>query len=122
MRDAPSYGIYFVVYEALCRSVSVNSTHHMGLRELVLLNFAGGAAGVVAWASIYPIDVVKSCYQALPLGDRSSYLDCARNLFRAGGWRVFTRGLSATLIRAFPLNAATFSVYEFALHHLERSL
>ena len=42
-------------------------------------------------------------------------LDCARQIRQECGWRVFARGLPAVWIRAFPLNGATFVVYEHVL-------
>merc|ERR1719481_42560 len=41
-------------------------------------------------------------------------MDCARQSIKAEGYRVFARGLSSTMIRAFPTNAATFYVYTYA--------
>jgi hypothetical protein len=68
---------------------------------------AGGAAGVASWASIYPLDVVKSRVQAAP-GRYAGWVDCARQSVRSEGWSVLTRGLSACLLRAALVNAAIF--------------
>ena len=72
---------------------------------------------------VYPIDVIKSHIQTQPL-DRpplySSFMDCARKLYQAHGSHIFTRGLLATVLRAFPLNAATFAVYELTMEYLEQ--
>lgn len=65
---------------------------------------AGGAAGVLAWASIYPIEVVKSRVQAC---DGSSAWAVWRELHK-GGWRGYFRGMPATLARAFVVNGAIF--------------
>lgn len=35
-----------------------------------------------------------------------------RKLYQLGGWRVFVNGLGTTLVRAFPVNAVTFYMYE----------
>jgi solute carrier family 25 (mitochondrial carnitine/acylcarnitine transporter), member 20/29 len=119
-RDVPSFAVYFVVYEALCREFRVGSDpHHLSARDFGLLNIAGGVAGVFAWGCIYPIDVLKSCYQTQPLTKPATYKQCYRML-RATGWGTFTLGLGATLARAFPINAATFSVYELCLHYLDK--
>jgi solute carrier family 25 carnitine/acylcarnitine transporter 20/29 len=37
----------------------------------------------------------------------------AKSLYRQYGWKVFTRGLGTTVLRAFPVNASTFYCYEF---------
>ena len=40
----------------------------------------------------------------------SGYSDCIQQSVAADGYRVFGQGLNATLLRAFPTNAATFTV------------
>lgn len=65
---------------------------------------AGGAAGVLAWASIYPIEVVKSRVQAC---DTASAWAVWRRL-HASGWEGYVRGMPATLARAFVVNGAIF--------------
>ncbi|XP_004349848.2 hypothetical protein CAOG_01328 [Capsaspora owczarzaki ATCC 30864] len=77
----------------------------------------GGVAGTVAWVSIYPLDVIKSRLQAQsarPQAQRqyAGIADCTSKILQHEGWRGFTRGLSATVFRAFPVNAVTFFVYE----------
>jgi Mitochondrial carrier protein len=64
---------------------------------------AGGAAGVAAWASIYPVDVVKSRAQA-----RREPAWAVWRALRAEGGGAMWRGLSATLLRAFAVNGALF--------------
>lgn len=161
VRDVPSFGVYFAVYEGLLRGMGVNRSGEQGkgycsvadyaavitsvcacyllcnnrphislntlfvpeltVREFLALNFAGGWAGVIAWTSIYPIDVVKSRLQTQPL-DAPMYrslLHCARELYRNEGAAVYSRGLLATVLRAFPLNAVTFSFYELSMRVLE---
>jgi solute carrier family 25 carnitine/acylcarnitine transporter 20/29 len=39
-------------------------------------------------------------------------------MYREEGFRVFFRGVNATVIRAFPCNAATFLVYSLAMRAL----
>jgi hypothetical protein len=34
------------------------------------------------------------------------------------GWKFFFRGFGVTVLRAFPVNAIIFPVYEFTLQHL----
>ncbi|KDO34468.1 hypothetical protein SPRG_00532 [Saprolegnia parasitica CBS 223.65] len=89
LRDSYSFGVYFYVYEAFKRSLiekRVDATASM----LV----AGGAAGVISWGLVYPIDVVKSCIQTLP-GDASSLEKSMRyqvqRLLREQGYAPFTK-------------------------------
>ena len=72
---------------------------------------AGGIAGVASWIGNIPMDVMKSRLQADDLSQRqyANYMDCAQKSYREGGFRIFWRGLPATCIRAFPVNAVTFA-------------
>eukprot|EP00051_Salpingoeca_urceolata_P008822 m.109190 g.109190 ORF g.109190 m.109190 type:complete len:257 (-) comp15963_c0_seq2:36-806(-) len=120
IRDAPSFGAYFVAYEAVLRGI--RSPEDSRTFEFLKLNFAGGVAGVVGWSVIYPIDVVKSKLQTQSLTEpqfRGAW-HCAQQLLRAEGLRAFFRGYNATMVRAFPLNAVTFSVYELTLRFLDQ--
>ncbi|KAK4520844.1 Septin spn4 [Mucor velutinosus] len=121
IRDAPSYGIYFWAYESMKRVLQVNPGG-----DAWKLLLAGGVAGTVSWASIYPIDVVKSRLQMQHkqhnentriLLDRpyASIKDCVVRSYKAEGAGVFFRGLWPTLIRGFPVNAVTFYVYELVM-------
>ena len=46
-------------------------------------------------------------------------MDCARTSWREEGRGVFFKGMTATLTRAFIVNAAVFSVYEFLKELME---
>jgi len=111
------------------------------------LLLAGGLAGVAGWVATFPFDVVKTRVQgsqpipvisttalALPSGIAQPLL--AREVFvndinpyrttisaiihsyRNEGMGVFFRGLSPTLIRAFPVNMVTFATFEAVVHFL----
>lgn len=97
LRDVPSYGIYYVVYEAISRYLAFmrnernsnssenvenyshfnNSNNNNGNTSNSIIQFltspvaieslvGGGIAGCFAWASCYPLDVVKSRLQTQP--------------------------------------------------------
>ena len=85
-----------------------------GQNEVAAELLAGGIAGVASWVGNIPMDVMKSRLQADDLSQRqyANYMDCARKSYREGGFRIFWRGLPATCIRAFPVNAVTFATYE----------
>uniref|UniRef100_A0A8B9SAZ8 Uncharacterized protein n=1 Tax=Apteryx owenii TaxID=8824 RepID=A0A8B9SAZ8_APTOW len=85
------------------------------------LLFSGGMSGIVSWLSTYPVDVIKSRLQADGVGGITQYngiLDCIRKSYHDEGWRVFTRGLTSTLLRAFPVNAATFATVTVFLMYM----
>lgn len=104
VRDFLGYGLYFATYEALTRS-SLGS-HPIGTASMLM---AGGLSGTVSWILTYPLDVVKTRLQVDP-GKYSSFADCLKKSVQSEGLVCLTRGLTPTLIRAFPTNAVTFTV------------
>jgi len=49
------------------------------------------------------------------VSDHTGWIDCAKVSWKEEGRGVFFNGMTATLTRAFIVNAAVFSVYEFLL-------
>mmetsp|Transcript_10431 Transcript_10431/g.11959 ORF Transcript_10431/g.11959 Transcript_10431/m.11959 type:complete len:279 (+) Transcript_10431:136-972(+) len=110
LRDVPSYGLYFFVYEYLCRQFKANG--HLDNTHTLI---AGGCAGSAAWGSIYPIDVVKTRWQTARQGQYKSVLDCARNIWVKEGPGAFSKGFGATMLKAWPQNAVVFFTYELLM-------
>lgn len=114
LRDSIGYAFYFSSYE-LCRRLfasrrlsSDSSAKHFD----VLMS--GGIAGIITWASIYPLDVIKTRIQAegWQTGQpykhgfsRSNTLSMGRKVFMAEGIAAFYRGLAVCSARAFFVNA-----------------
>ncbi|CAG0881257.1 unnamed protein product [Darwinula stevensoni] len=115
VRDVPGFAYYFASYEMFCKLLSSTPGEMLPHWKLLV---AGGLSGMVSWIGTYPLDVVKSRIQADgATGPRkySGYVDCVRQSLREEGLRVFGRGLTSTLIRAFIVNAATFAVVTWVL-------
>ena len=111
VRDVFGFVPYFLAYEALCHSFASDETRMDQLSALPLI-MSGGIAGMITWACCYPLDVVKSRLQTDGVGGAPTQyrgvVDCVRKSYSVGGWRVFWNGLGVTLLRGFPVNAATF--------------
>ncbi|GAM24247.1 hypothetical protein SAMD00019534_074220 [Acytostelium subglobosum LB1] len=118
LRDIPGDMIYFTVYEYVKRHLSAavynqEKVAATGSPSAWVAIGAGGCAGMSYWASIYPIDVIKTKIQTQP--EPAIYkgvIDCARQLYRTEGIGVFFRGFYPTILRAFPTSAANFLMYE----------
>ncbi|XP_069674023.1 mitochondrial basic amino acids transporter isoform X1 [Periplaneta americana] len=110
-REVPGFGTYFLAYEFLTRSAGAPvSTAYMLL--------AGGLSGTLSWVLTYPIDVVKSRLQVDGMGGVYKYrgfVDCLKKSIQAEGYGVMIRGLNSTILRAFPTNAATFTVVTWVI-------
>lgn len=117
MRDVPGFATYFVSYEFLMRLKNEPG--------ILYTLFAGGTAGAFSWMFTIPIDVVKSRLQADGMnGERKMYngmIDCFRKSYQTEGSAFLTRGLSSTLLRAFPMNAVCFLVVSQTLKYWQNN-
>lgn len=113
-RNVPGTAVYFTAYEWMRRFFARESESRDLSAGSVIA--AGGMAGVVFWLSCYPMDLIKSRIQTdHPDPSQRRYrgvLDCVRQIHATEGYRGFWRGFSACLVRAFPVNAATFLAFE----------
>src|SRR5579862_9453729 len=82
IREIPFNGIYFPLYHYLKDRVPM----------------AGGLTGVITWTLVYPLDVIKTLHQ-VPNNTVS-----VTQLWSQRGIKGFYNGLSATLVRAFPVH------------------
>jgi solute carrier family 25 (mitochondrial carnitine/acylcarnitine transporter), member 20/29 len=139
LRDSIGYGFYFWSYELSTRlMMSKMRERGSDTQEAAKVLLCGGLAGVVTWASIFPLDVIKTRVQTQVLSDstttpllgtervaegisrrRLGAVDVARNAYRSEGPGVFFRGLAVCSIRAFIVNAAQWTVYEWIMRELD---
>ncbi|RDW65875.1 putative mitochondrial carrier protein [Aspergillus mulundensis] len=118
-RDSIGYGFYFWSYEYCKRLMS---SHDEDPRSAALKVFlCGGIAGIVTWASVFPLDVIKTRLQAntiaahaeaRPLLQAQTHkhtlgtFDLAKDMYRTEGLKAFYRGIGVCSLRAFIVNAA----------------
>ncbi|KAK8154790.1 solute carrier family 25 protein [Phyllosticta citrichinensis] len=144
VRDAVGYAFYFWSYE-LCKRAFASSSSSSSTSSStptvedspakVLL--CGGLAGVVTWASIFPLDVIKTRVQTQPAlhraaadslakgppppgvsYSRSSPATATTSTYANEGAAVFFRGLGVCSVRAFVVNAVQWAVYEWVMRVL----
>jgi len=114
LKVAPSRGTQFLIYEfvkkfLVARNIGMDvakNSLHAGSRL-----FAGGVAGMVAAAIVYPLEVVKTMLTLYP-DECSSIPEALRKVFRTGGIGALYRGLGPTLVAMFPYVGVEFMVYE----------
>lgn len=120
MRETPAFGCYFATYDILTSSfLVVNKNETYQLSCILKMMLAGGLAGIISWVIPYPIDVLKSRLQADRF-DNSNYrgtIDCLKKGIQTEGPRLLYRGLNSTIVRAFPVNAATFAVVQVSTQY-----
>ncbi|KAF1945648.1 solute carrier family 25 protein [Clathrospora elynae] len=135
VRDAVGYGFYFWSYEWTKQAWSSPDDTDRETAMKVLL--CGGLAGVITWASIFPLDVIKTRVQTQVLhsmpreGEQSvllqpeyqkrrlSSIEVAKLAYRTEGAGVFFRGLGICSVRAFVVNAVQWAVYEWMMKLLQ---
>ncbi|GAB5353272.1 hypothetical protein AAMO2058_000023000 [Amorphochlora amoebiformis] len=119
VRDLPFNFMFLGSYEAVIHclvGLRGSNASKDTLSSLEILT-AGGIAGVVGWAVVFPIDVVKSRMQTSHRKD-PSMVRVFRKIWLTDGPFAFYRGVSAALLRAFPANAGLFLGYEMAQRKL----
>lgn len=89
-RESLACGLYFTTYEYF--------TEYLGLNAFV----SGGISGCTSWAFTYPIDTIKTRFQANPSYSGKYYL-------LQGG---LFKGIGFCLLRAFLVNGVSFTLYE----------
>ena len=110
LRDVPASSAYFFLYEA-----GLRESRRRGVPSALAVLAAGGVAGVLSWALILPLDVVKSRIQA-DNPERPQFrgvLHCARETVVRDGPAALFRGFSTMAARAFVVNAVTLFGYEY---------
>ncbi|KAI1349211.1 mitochondrial carrier [Xylaria sp. FL0043] len=155
LRDSIGYGFYFWAFELGSRemaSLLTKGSAYAALpadtcdtdsgrngagsgvtlaQEAIKTVFCGGIAGVVTWASVFPLDVVKTRVQTqvLPATSplrgtvprRKGAIRIARDLYSTEGPRAFFRGLGVCSVRAFLVNAIQWPIYKVVLFWLSQS-
>ena len=126
LRDSIGYGFYFWSYELANQNwpPPVETKRLSIAEEAPRVMLCGGLAGIVTWASVFPLDVIKTRLQTqrpmqshdtaqgrVQLGRKGAWL-LAKDMFRESGVKPFFRGLTVCSIRAFIVNAAQWAVYE----------
>lgn len=138
VRDAVGYGFYFWSYEWTKQTWTSPDDSDREAAMKVLL--CGGLAGVITWASIFPLDVIKTRVQTQMLhseshlhGEHSALLspaiqerrlnsfEIAKHAYRTEGAGVFFRGLGICSVRAFVVNAVQWAVYEWMMRVLQKA-
>jgi len=109
VREVPSMTAYFGFYNYLKLKLARPDGSLSTINQIL----AGGTAGASSWASIYPMDVVKTRMQTT--SQYKSILECISSILQNEGPRAFFRGLSPCIIRSFPVNATIFFVYELII-------
>ncbi|XP_022105394.1 mitochondrial carnitine/acylcarnitine carrier protein-like isoform X2 [Acanthaster planci] len=118
IRDVPTSGLYFLVYEWVKVSLTPAGKSPEDLNPLRIL-FAGGMAGVIMWLAIIAPDNLKSRIQTAPEGTYPRDVrDVFPRLIKNEGFPALFKGITPVMIRAFPASAVCLLTYELAMKFL----
>lgn len=128
IRDGFGFGSYFLAYEYLVQNSlkslrkSVDPEFQRSQLPSSHLILFGGFAGVSYWIFVYPLDVIKSKIQTDTLDHKKkrypTIRSCISRITAEEGIKGFFKGFSPCILRAIPVNAATFAVFETAMRFL----
>ncbi|RFU75492.1 solute carrier family 25 member 45 [Trichoderma arundinaceum] len=141
LRDSVGYGFYFWTYEMAhyyWPSAREHDDASPGRRDTSKILVCGGIAGIATWASVFPLDVIKSrlqtqqhlhqatqsatpflVYRSMLSKKRQGAWQITKDTYREGGIRPFFRGLSICSVRAFLVNAIQWAVYEWIMSEVK---
>jgi solute carrier family 25 (mitochondrial carnitine/acylcarnitine transporter), member 20/29 len=132
-REMPGNTIYFGSYSIFSGMLLGRQKHDtekmMGdgsLRSIMVHSssaiVAGAGAGIAMWTAVLPLDVAKTRIQTAWPGTPQDVGIAAhlQQLWREGGRRRLYAGLTPTLIRAAPANAAQWLTWEWCMQMAHR--
>lgn len=114
IRNIPAFGAYFGCFEYMRRALTPP-----GEKPTLWASFVGGsAAGLGFWASVYPLELIKSRMQA-DASDKAqrqyrSFMHCLRTTLAQEGVRGTFKGFVPCVTRAVPVNGAIFLAVSWA--------
>eukprot|EP00271_Cylindrocystis_brebissonii_P013536 TRINITY_DN33429_c0_g1_i1.p1 TRINITY_DN33429_c0_g1~~TRINITY_DN33429_c0_g1_i1.p1 ORF type:complete len:324 (-),score=45.22 TRINITY_DN33429_c0_g1_i1:58-1029(-) len=112
LREIPGNACMFGAYEATKQVMAGGrDTSSLGRGHLLA---AGGVAGAVFWASVYPTDVIKSMIQVDDFKNPKykGMVDAFQKVWASEGAAGLYRGFGPAMARSVPANAACFLAYE----------
>ena len=116
---------YFGAYEMMKQNLLAlnEGNEETSGKQFGAIALSGAIAGVAYWATVYPIDTIKSLMQADSLATPkfSGTFHCLTSTVRESGMKRLYVGMSPSLVRALPSNAVTFVAYETCLSFIEQT-
>jgi len=124
LKVAPSRGTQFLVFEFMKRRIVAGAFFFAAagtpLNAFTRL-FAGGVAGMVAAAIVYPLEVIKTILTVYP-EECNGIGEAVEAIFKVGGGiKGLYAGLLPTLVAMFPYIGVEFMVYETLKRRVELS-
>ncbi|KAG8750791.1 hypothetical protein FRC14_000219 [Serendipita sp. 396] len=108
----------FISIEALMRGSARLEGTRFEMSEGTANFLSGGLGSFAFWIMAIPADNVKNRVFAAPLASNTTVREVVRDIYSTAGITGFFRGLAPSMLRAFPVNASAYFVYEGLLRTL----
>lgn len=116
LRDSIGYGFYFWTYRLLTQQWNTMlSDTNILYGDAIGTLICGGLSGIASWASVFPLDVVKTRMQAQLIDLSKPVIGSAsitKDILKHEGAGVLLRGIGVCSARAFLVNAVQWAIYE----------
>ncbi|GLU22981.1 hypothetical protein SLE2022_390170 [Rubroshorea leprosula] len=131
LRESIGNAVFFSVYENVRYHMHLllkrGSLEQSYLTDMGIGILSGGLGGVAFWSAVLPLDVAKTIIQTTSDNSHSrNPFQILNSIYRRATLKGCYTGLSPTIVRAFPANAAAIVTWELAMklmgikHHYER--
>lgn len=93
------------------------------MSEAAINFWAGGFGATTFWVFSFPTDVVKNKIMTQPDVKNPPFptmYSCAKNIYATTGLKGFYRGFLPCLLRSFPTNACSITMFELTMRWLRR--
>jgi len=127
LREIPGTAAWFTSYDVVVRFLEPNLTPIKVVNGKETRNspspftsmLGGAIGGTLYWLAFYPADTVKSAVQTSSnTRRRHVFWSMLLSIYKQHGVRGLYAGITPTLVRAAPSNAAVFVTYEWLSNHL----
>ncbi|VFQ88535.1 unnamed protein product [Cuscuta campestris] len=119
LRESVGNAVFFSTYEYVRHQMHLQlkgaSSKSNQLVDVGVGIMSGGIGGILCWCAILPLDVAKTIIQTTPEKNHTrNPFQILQTIYRVSGLRGCYAGLSPTLVRAFPANAAAIVTWELS--------
>jgi len=109
IKIAPESAMKFWAYDEMKKHIKGSDNRDLYIYERLM---AGSFAGALSQTVIYPLEVMKTRLALRKTGEFKSIFDCAKNIFKADGVKVFYKGYWPNLFGIIPYAGIDLAVYE----------
>eukprot|EP00929_Paragymnodinium_shiwhaense_P075712 TRINITY_DN38740_c0_g1_i4.p1 TRINITY_DN38740_c0_g1~~TRINITY_DN38740_c0_g1_i4.p1 ORF type:complete len:454 (+),score=92.51 TRINITY_DN38740_c0_g1_i4:79-1440(+) len=107
LKIAPETAIKFVAFDHL-KSLVAKDPHNITVMERFV---AGGSAGALAQAAIYPLEICRTRLATAPQGTYTGAFHCLQSIVRKEGFRHLYQGLGTSVVGMVPYAGMDLAVY-----------